>query len=230
MTQGTRDAETPAGVRLAHPPWSPPAAIGLLTVALALTCGWWAVDALWLTDPPPPDVAGHEAFVEARTPALVSVATAVTRLGDLWVVAVLGAVLAGLARWRAGRWDAAVLIVTVVVGVLAVTNVVKELTDRTRPDGALVDVLTLAFPSGHASRAAAVCALASWLVWRLARSRLLRLSAAAMAVAIAAAIGVSRLVLGVHWPTDVLGGWLLGGLWTLAALMLTRPRAGPTPD
>lgn len=228
MTQETRDA--PAGLRLAHPPWSPRAAIGLVTVALALIGGWWLVDALWLADPPPPDVAGHEAFVEARTPMLVSVATAVTRLGDLSVVAVIGAALAGLARWREGRWDLAVLIVTVVVGVLAVTNVVKELTDRTRPDGALVDVLALAFPSGHASRAAAVCAIAGWLAWRLARSRLLRVSAVALAVATAAAVGVSRLVLGVHWPTDVLGGWLLGGLWTLAALRLTRPREGPAQD
>ena len=77
-----------------------------------------------------------------------------------------------------------------------------------------------AFPSGHATQAAAVYGGFAWLAagWVTAWARKVAVwTGAVLAVLV---VGVSRVYLGVHWPTDVLGGWALGGLW-LAGVLVT---------
>ncbi|QLE75021.1 phosphatase PAP2 family protein [Streptomyces rectiverticillatus] len=77
-----------------------------------------------------------------------------------------------------------------------------------------------AFPSGHALSATVACGLLVWLLWRYgARARGLRAAAAAGAVSVLG-VGFTRLYLGVHWVSDVLGGWLLGGALVAASVGL----------
>jgi undecaprenyl-diphosphatase len=116
-------------------------------------------------------------------------------------------VLAGAALWLAWRrrWQA-LLVLLVTRGVCGVAiDLMKEAYARPRPHLVphLDYVANLSYPSGHAGNNAMLVMVAFFLT----RDR--RWHAAA--IALAAAIGVSRVMLGVHWPSDVVGGWLFGG-------------------
>ncbi|GHH83641.1 hypothetical protein GCM10018781_71270 [Kitasatospora indigofera] len=79
-----------------------------------------------------------------------------------------------------------------------------------------------AFPSGHAFTGALAAGLLAWAVLRTARRRLALPVALLLGVA-AVAVGLSRVYLGVHWPLDVLGGWLLAAGWFVLCLALVPP-------
>jgi undecaprenyl-diphosphatase len=117
------------------------------------------------------------------------------------------------------------LLLVVVVSERLLIEAMKTGFDRARPDplGHEVAVHNLAFPSGHSANA-----MAGWLaIALLATSPGLRRSAVALALAIAFVTGLCRLVLQVHWPTDVVGGWAFGAAWTLLLVRLfgTAPPA-----
>jgi undecaprenyl-diphosphatase len=92
---------------------------------------------------------------------------------------------------------------------------------RARPDaeGHLVAVHSLSFPSGHAAN--------SMLIWLsialLAATPRLRLPAVMLAVLLSLLTGLTRLVLDVHWPTDLIGGWSFGAAWTLLLVRFAAP-------
>jgi membrane-associated PAP2 superfamily phosphatase len=154
-------------------------------------------------------------------PAIVDVARALTGLGTppllFGASVVIGVVLVATRRLRAG-----VLIVTATSGAWLVNDVLKYLVGRDRPT--LTDPVSTAsgasFPSGHAMVSAA--AYGALLVLVLphvppARRRLTVASVAALVVV----IGSTRVVLGVHWPTDVLGGFVLGIAWLALCVHVT---------
>ncbi len=196
----------------------------LVGTATALVLLLWAMES-WLLPGPVPtldsSVAG--AVLDTRTPRTIAAARVVTHLGDLWVVALVGAGLVLLARWRAGRWDSAQLVTVAIGGALLVTAVSKSLTARPRPDGSLTSTVSMAFPSGHASRAAVVYLLIAWLATRWARHAVRRWGIPILALSMMVATGWSRLLLGAHWPSDVLAGYALGGCWLAVVLGVTRP-------
>lgn len=142
---------------------------------------------------------------------LAALARAITDLGGagaLLLATLVGAV-ALLAR-RRGR-DAA-LLVAVVVGGRALVELQKLAIGRARPAHDQLDLVhSFGFPSGHSANAM-ITALALALLLGPGRG------AIAAALAFAFVIGCTRLVLGVHWPTDVLGGWAFGGFWVLATV------------
>ena len=82
----------------------------------------------------------------------------------------------------------------------------------------LVQVQSLSIPSGHAANATLVWLCLALLVPRTARARTLAIWGA---VWLSLAIGLSRVVLGVHWPSDVIGGWAFGLFWTMLLLRLS---------
>ena len=127
-------------------------------------------------------------------------------------------VLAALRRWSDGLFLAA-------AGILPVTaNLgLKELSARPRPDAALalVEETGLAFPSGHAVFAAAFYGALIYLLGRwdgLARRPALRWTIQGSLALFILGVGASRVYLGAHWPSDVIGGFLFGGL-CLSALV-----------
>jgi undecaprenyl-diphosphatase len=129
------------------------------------------------------------------------------------VMAVIASV-AALVEWRRSRRGAVLVFMAMVaIGQLVVSNLVKVLVDRPRPDIArLTHFSGSSFPSGHATTAAAVFAAVAFLLGRR-QSRGTKALLAAGAAAIAAAVGTSRVLLGVHWFTDVLAGLALGWAW-----------------
>jgi membrane-associated phospholipid phosphatase len=153
-------------------------------------------------------------FTGHRAPWLTSLAKVLTWLGSslvLWPVAVIAGL--GLWRWRR-RWLPAVLPALALAGVWAGSLLIKGLVGRPRPPAA--DMLTVvhswSYPSEHAAQALATWGMIALMLMagRPARARVLL---AAGAVLIALVVGLTRLYLGAHWMTDVLGGWALAGVW-----------------
>lgn len=133
---------------------------------------------------------------------------------DPWTMRLLCAVIVLVLVWRLrdlllAGWVAA----TCLVGTL-LQQALKAAVDRPRPvwREPVDSAHYAAFPSGHAMTATVVCALALWLLRRYGAGRALWRTALALAVVSVLGVGLTRLWLGVHWPTDVLAGWLLGAL------------------
>jgi membrane-associated phospholipid phosphatase len=135
---------------------------------------------------------------------------------------VIGLVVAVLAALRRNVRIALLMLVTIGLSGV-VTEVAKYLADRPRPSGALTGAASTAFPSGHALAVmAAVLALVvvSWDSLPR-RGRVAAIAAGAVTVI---AVGAGRVVLNVHYPSDVLAGWALGFLWFLGCYLAIRPR------
>jgi membrane-associated phospholipid phosphatase len=138
---------------------------------------------------------------------------AVTNLGSLQIVVGLALALAAFAiiRWR-DRW-AFLFLLTVLVGMEAITLGVKDLVGRLRPTlEPAAASLGPSFPSGHSSTSAAFYAAAALIIGRHLPQRVRQLVVAA-AVAVAVAVAASRVLLDLHWLSDVIGGLSLGWAW-----------------
>lgn len=145
---------------------------------------------------------------------------------DTWTMRLLCAVAVLWLWWRRGvRWTAVWLGTTCLVGSL-LQQVLKAVVDRPRPvwPDPVDSAHYAAFPSGHAMTATFVCGLLVWLLHHCGAARGLRRTALALAVVSVAGVGVTRVWLGVHWATDVLGGWLLGTLLVALAVLVHRRR------
>ncbi len=105
----------------------------------------------------------------------------------------------------------------------------KNLYERARPSFAVYGDLpaSMSFPSGHSTVATATYFVLAVIVASLETRRSMKVLAFAVAALLSLMIGVSRVYLGVHWPSDVVAGWCLGAAWALmaaVALRLSRPQ------
>lgn len=182
---------------------------------VALTAIWLAM-LLWGGGPV--DRAIYEALYVGRSPALVAVARAFTTLGEPTVLISAG-VACALWLWYAGHRHLPLLLIAIVMLGRGLSELQKYWVARVRPDiGAhLVVVKTASFPSGHAA-SSMVFFLALALV--LTQGKPWNRVAVAAAIALSLVIGASRVMLGVHWPSDVIGGWAFGMLWVLLTLRM----------
>ncbi|WP_448663255.1 phosphatase PAP2 family protein [Sphingomonas sp. CJ20] len=140
----------------------------------------------------------------------------ITALGSSTVLTMVVAMTALFLALR-GRWKSTMLVLAATtLGAVAVT-VVKALVGRARPD--LIDRLMAetsnSFPSGHAANSAIVYLTLATLLFPVVQERRMRAFLLCAALALVGMIGISRLYLGVHWPSDVLAGWALGSAWAL---------------
>jgi undecaprenyl-diphosphatase len=140
----------------------------------------------------------------------------VTALGSVGILAFITLAAAGFTALQR-KVHAALFIIAAIGGGLLLSTLMKIGFDRPRPDlvphGAMV--YTASFPSGHSMLAAVTYLTLGALLARMQPELHLKIYLLALAVVLTIAVGVSRVYLGVHWPTDVLAGWTLGAAWAL---------------
>jgi undecaprenyl-diphosphatase len=122
------------------------------------------------------------------------------------------------------RRSAALWVAASVLGGVLLSNALKFAFARPRPElvAPLARVFTSSFPSGHATLAAVTYLTLGALLASLHSSRRLKFYFIGLAIILTVAIGVSRVYLGVHYPTDVLAGWCIGAAWAALCWTLAR--------
>lgn len=146
-----------------------------------------------------------------------------TRLGGfIGVTVVVVATAIWLIRQREILWAAAVVIVA--LGSQLLISATKEGYGRARPDaGSAIELpQSLSYPSGHALAGIAVFGLVGLIAGAHVRTRVMRATAVAAGFGLGVASGASRVVLNVHYVTDVLAGWCYGLAWLAACLLAVR--------
>lgn len=198
---------------------------GFLVIAVLVVTQWSPLRHLDLT------VARDLNDAVAPHPALVTALKIVSEVGQPATWQVLSALVA-VVLYRRGEPRTAVFTVATVVLASLVNNIVKLIVRRDRPT--VPDVLThasgMSFPSGHAT--ASLTGVSVLLLVLLPRAResarrRLRVAGVAVGVVVVAAIGFSRLALGVHYVSDVTAGWLLATSWLLLCSWLARRHGRP---
>jgi undecaprenyl-diphosphatase len=190
---------------------------GALGALVALAALWLAM-LLWGGDPL--DRAIYEALYAGHRPALATLARVVTFFGEPTLLISAGFFVAAWLWWRGHRHLPIALLLIVLIG-RGISEVQKYWIARVRPalEPHLVVVQTSSFPSGHAASS-----MIFYLTVALALTRETRWRrrAAIGAILVSLLIGTSRVMLGVHWPSDVVGGWAFGLLWVLLTLRLAE--------
>jgi undecaprenyl-diphosphatase len=154
-------------------------------------------------------------------PLLAESARDVTALGGVAVLVLLIAVVSiFLAMER--KFRAVVLVLVASIGGLLLSTLLKHVVQRERPSVVphLSIVMTSSFPSGHSILAAVVYLTLGVLVARTVERRSARVFCVVVAFFIAILVGLSRIFLGVHYPTDVLAGWMAGLVWSVLCLLV----------
>lgn len=208
-----------------------------LTTALAVACAA-ALAFAGLTQ----DVLAREelvtidprvlAFVLAhRLPWLTAIMLAVTWLGSSAVLVPVLLVAGLMLVWWWRELRAPLELWVTYGGAVVLYTAAKALVDRPRPPvaDALVHASNTAFPSGHATQAIAAWGILA-LVLAAGHARAWRVVLPACAVGIVLLVGASRIYLGVHWATDVLGGYVLGGGWLALVLVFHLHSATRSPS
>jgi membrane protein DedA with SNARE-associated domain len=180
--------------------------------------------------PTPGDETAAEIVEHIRSGFLTDIAKTFTRLGGAGVVTVLAAICGALLIWRR-RWPE----LCVLVAGMAITqtgiDVLKAVVDRPRPVGGLVHTLGSSYPSGHAAHSVFYLWLAVTIVMRLRPGMARGAAVVTAGFALTALIGLSRVYLGVHYLSDVSGGWALGALAlslpAAVALIVSQVRQNP---
>ena len=169
-----------------------------------------------LRDPADPSRPRGPAWLEFALIDLTAIGGS-TVLG-LVVLAIVGFLLLQ-ARYR----TAAVITVTAASGEI-VNQLLKNLFDRPRPTVVphLRDVVSTSFPSGHAMESAIIYLTLGAMMMRAVEGRLTKAYCMIMAVTLTLLVGISRVYLGVHYPTDVIGGWIFGFAWASICWLIAQ--------
>ena len=150
----------------------------------------------------------------------------ITALGGVIVLNLATLAAAGFFLLRHQIGSMLYLLVATGGGIL-VAGIAKEIFGRPRPEivphGSLV--YTASFPSGHSMMAAVAYLTLGVLIARVLPQRRQKVYVLSVAALVTILVGVSRVYLGVHWPTDVLAGWLAGAGWAAACLLVARSLA-----
>lgn len=160
-------------------------------------------------------------------PLLDSLMIFITYLGSRYVVGVLFPLAFVIFAWQR-LWQSALSLTVATVGVGFIDLVMKAESARPRP--LLFRVIPetgFSFPSGHALLATVFYGMIAFILYTRARSKVSRILVVSSTAALVLLIGFSRLYLGVHWPSDVLGGYIVGLVWlflSIRALHLVERR------
>jgi membrane-associated phospholipid phosphatase len=154
------------------------------------------------------------------SPAATAFMQAVTTLGSALGLTIVVLVAAGILFLRRA-WVEALALIAASAGAGLLDACLKLWFHRDRPSvtWALARESSFSFPSGHAMLSLVVYGMILYLILRLSHSRALDVAASLIALPLILAIGVSRVYLGIHYPSDILAGYLAGAIWLLAVIV-----------
>ena len=155
-----------------------------------------------------------------RVRYLTSIVAVITTVGSdlcLWIAVLIGG---GILAWLTRSWRPPVVLAIAMGGAVSLDHLIKFTVSRMRPPSLFwaIPAHDWSFPSGHATESAAVYLTLALMFANTQRRLGVKIVTYAIGVAAAFLIGVSRVYLGIHWPTDVIVGWLLGVAWSLIVL------------
>lgn len=146
-----------------------------------------------------------------------------TALGGFGILTLLTASVVGYLLLQR-KYNGALLVCATVIGGMLLSFVLKQGFSRPRPDlvphGSLV--FTASFPSGHSMLSAVTYLTLGALLARFQPNPRLKIYLLAIAILLTVLVGISRVYLGVHWPTDVLAGWTAGAVWAALCWLVAR--------
>jgi len=147
----------------------------------------------------------------------------VTALGSPVVLGLVVLIITGYLLLETRYVTAMIVLASSISGEI-LDEALKMLFERPRPAVVphLRTVVTASFPSGHAMESAIIYLTLGALLMRVVEGRITKIYCMAMAMLLTLIVGVSRVFLGVHYPSDVLGGWMLGFFWAAVTFLVTR--------
>lgn len=147
----------------------------------------------------------------------------ITALGGATGLTLITLVIAGFLL-VARKFATAGFVLAAITGGAVLSTLLKAIFLRARPTIVphLVTVDTASFPSGHAMNSAIVFLTLGALLTRTQKSRTVRIYLVAVAILLTLLVGFSRVYLGVHWPSDVIAGWIVGAAWASFCLAIAR--------
>jgi undecaprenyl-diphosphatase len=197
--------------------------VGFGLAALLLYALGWLV-----TGPYKGSVAGFDNNIryfmrQIQSPMWTTLLLTVTKLGSTLYLAILGSV-AGIA-FIALRWfRPLMLFIVTMIGQAALHHGAKWLIARPRPSALMSyrDIDSTSFPSGHAVAALAMYGAIAWIVATRVDNAAAKFGIAAAAIILIFLVGMSRAYIGVHYPTDVVAGFVAAFIWTAVVMSLDR--------
>ena len=167
------------------------------------------------------DTTISEFIVSFRSPALTKYFVIVTDIGDVYgyLVVFLGCSFLFYFIFKSLKY---VVQLTLVMALALSSNVIlKQIINRARPDlEHLVTVETLSYPSGHAMTSMAFYGFLIYLLYRFKINSFLKFAISALLVVLILSIGISRIYLGVHYPSDIAGGFIAGFIWVVFCALI----------
>jgi undecaprenyl-diphosphatase len=197
-----------------------------LSLLLAVVCLFlfsWIADEMLRQETLRFDMRVRDAVHQLASPGATAFMKAVTHMGSGIVLDCVGAVLLWILVSQK-KHRAALLLVVTAVGAIVLDGVLKLAFHRLRPQPFFGFPLprSYSFPSGHALVSFSFYGMLAWIITRHCQERWKRVLVWTFAVALIALIGISRIYLGVHYPSDVIAGYLAAGVWVSALELLGK--------
>jgi membrane-associated phospholipid phosphatase len=171
-------------------------------------------------------VAGYDAaitkfVISFRAPQLNIILQFITNLGDLYGYIAITTICSLFFYFKFKNWRYVVQLIFVIV-ISGLSNLaLKEVINRARPTAEhLVSVQTLSYPSGHAMSAIAFYGFLIYLCYFLKINKCLKASLILLCSFLIVSIGISRIYLGVHFPSDIAGGMIAGTIWLMFCILI----------
>lgn len=167
------------------------------------------------------DTAITDYVISHRSPGLTSYFKFMTNVGDAYGYLIVLAIFLLVSLLVFKRWKYVVQ-ATLVLALATISNMVlKRFIDRARPGiEHLVSVETLSYPSGHAMSAMAFYGFLIFLLTKFNINKLMKYVLILVLITIILSIGISRIYLGVHFPSDIAGGFIAGFIWVVFCVLV----------
>ncbi|GAE28197.1 hypothetical protein JCM9140_4406 [Halalkalibacter wakoensis JCM 9140] len=141
-------------------------------------------------------------------------------IGNTWPVIILSIISLAVIYKLYHNRDEVILFIVVSLGSLGLNQLLKYVFKRERPLNQLVIETGFSYPSGHSMAALSLYGIITFLFWRHIKDSIWRIMLIVFTVFMILSIGLSRVYLGVHYPSDILGGYLVSGTWLFLTIWI----------